>query len=233
MRDLDDDSKNVSPTYRLGRWIIREDWPLWILLFGSVIAAILLYPTLPERFPGHWNVHGQVNAWMSRAAGAFGTLSVAFTIYGLMLLFPLVDPRRESYPKFHASYRVLRSLLVASMVALWGISIAAAKGARMRVDIAVPVVISLLFIVLGNQMGRLRYNWFVGIRTPWSLANETAWRMTHRTAAPVWVAGGFISLIGAFFGGTAAAVAMIIGVGGAAIFSIAYSYYAFQRSKGA
>jgi uncharacterized membrane protein len=219
-------------TYSLGRWLVREDWPLWALLVAAFVVAGYLYPTLPERVPTGWDVHGQVNRWGSRAFGTFGTLGIALGVYVLIVVIPLIDPRRASYPRFLPTLRVVRWGLVVVFLSMWGVAVAAAKGAPVPVERIVPATVAILFIVLGNVVGRIRYNWFVGIRTPWSLSSEEAWRLTHRTSGPVWVLGGLVSLAGAFLGGRVAVAAMIAGVGGAASFSVIYSYFAFRRVAG-
>lgn len=214
----------------LVRRMLREDWPLLLLFAVALVVAVALYPSLPARVPTHWNIRGEVDQWSPKAFGVFGLLGLNVGIYFLLLVVPLFDPKGENYAKFRSTYRALRWMFGVVMTAIWGVALAAARGAKVDVSIVVPVLVSLMFVGFGNLMGRVRYNWFVGIRTPWSLANETAWRMTHRVAGKAWVLGGLISLVGAFFGGTTAAVAMGIGVGGAGIFSVAYSYFAWRRS---
>lgn len=221
-----------QPTYRLGRWILREDWPLWIVLAGAFVAAALIYPSLPDRIPTHWNIRGEVDRWSGKFGGVFGMWALNLGIYLMMLLAPLVDPKRENYAKFHSTYRVLRTVLVLLMTSIWGTALAAADGVPVNVGLVVPVAVSVLFILLGNLMGRLRYNWFVGIKTPWSLSSEEAWRRTHRAAGPAWVIGGLISLVSAFLGPVAAAWGMGLGIGGASIFSLAYSYVAWRQTGG-
>lgn len=215
----------------LGPWIVREDWPLWLLLLASLVAGVILYPSLPDRIPMHWNLQGQIDRYGGRAEGVFGMLALNVGLYLLLLFAPLVDPGRKNYAKFASTYRFLRSLLVVFMTALWGIVMAAARGVAVDTAVVIPVMVSALFILFGNMMGRLRQNWFIGIRTPWSLANAEAWRLTHRAAGPAWVLGGLVSLAGAFFGRTVAAWAMGIGIGGAGIFSVAYSYVAWRRTQ--
>jgi uncharacterized membrane protein len=84
--------------------------------------------------------------------------------------------------------------------------------------------------VLGNLMGRLRYNWFVGIRTPWSLSSEEAWRRTHRASGRIWVLGGLLGLAGSLCGGVTAVWCLGIGIGGATLYSIVYSYFAWRQT---
>lgn len=224
--------RDDQATYRLGQWIIREDWPLWILLAGSLAVALAIYPSLPDRIPTHWNVAGEVDRWGSKATGVFGMWALNLGVYAMFLVMPLLDPRRANYVKFQSTYRALRTIFVVFMTALWVVTLAAAKGLPVDVGIVVPVMVSALFILFGNLMGRVRHNWFVGIRTPWTLANEEAWRLTHRAAGRAWVVGGLVSMAGAFFGHEVAAWTMGIGLGGATLFSVVYSFLAWKRTGG-
>lgn len=231
MTNTERDGQNGAATYRLGAWVVREDWPLWLVLAGSLAAGALLYPGLPEQVPMHWNIQGEIDRWGSKAAGVFGLWALNLGLYLLLLGLPLLDPQRKNYVKFQSTYRVIRWTLVVFLTALWGVTLAAAQGVAIDIAVVVPVLVSALFILFGNLLGRVRYNWFVGIRTPWSLANEEAWRRTHRAAGPAWVLGGFVSLAGAFFGRETAAWTMKIGLGGATAFSLVYSWVAWKRTQ--
>jgi len=217
------------PEYRLAR-VVGEDWPLLAMFVLAFAAAAWVYPTLPERVPIHWGTNGEVNGWGSRMGATFGMLGMFLGIYALVAVVPLIDPRHANYAKFLPTHRLIRWITVIVCLGIWAFATAAARGAAVRIDVVVPVTLSVMLIVLGNVLGRLRHNWFVGIRTPWSLANEEAWRLTHRAAGPAWVIGGLIGLVGGLRGGAVAAVTLIVGMGGAAVFSVVYSYFAYKRS---
>ena len=90
-------------------------------------------------------------------------------------------------------------------------------------------VLAVVFVVLGNSMGKLRHNWFIGIRTPWTIANEEVWTRTHRLAAPIWVAGGLVQLAGAFVPGTPGEILFAAPLAAMTLVPIAYSYLAFRK----
>jgi uncharacterized membrane protein len=225
-------TEGERPTdYRLGRWLVREDWPLWVLFMLALGLAAFVYPILPDRIPVHWNIHGEVDKWGSRGFGVFGMLGMFAGCYLLMLVMPLVDPKRANYPKFQPTYRVIRWTIVIVLLAIWCAVLAVACGFPLAIPRLAMALVSLLFIVLGNFIGRVRYNWFVGVRTPWSLSSEEAWRLTHRASGPAFVLGGMLSLVGSLFGGLYAATAMIIGICGAILFAVVFSYFAFRRAS--
>ena len=205
------------------------DWPALLLLLLSLAAGLFLYPRLPARVPSHWNLAGQVDGYASRPWGAVGIPLLSTGIYLLMLVVPLIDPKRENYRRFMGTYRVLRLMLVVFFVALHAVVLAAALGSPVRTDLLVPAGVSLLFIVLGNLLGQVRHNYFVGIRTPWTLASETVWQQTHRVAAYAFVLAGLAGLVGLLFPAAVRAVFLFGGLAGAVGYSVVYSYLAFAR----
>lgn len=218
-------------TYRL-RWRnLREDWPALLLLAASLAAGLILYPSLPPLVPSHWNIHGEVDRHSSRLWAALGLPAVTAALYALMLLTPLVDPRRSNYPRFAGAYRLIRLSLVAYLVGLHALLLLAATGRPVDVTAAVRVATSLLFVVLGNVLGQVRPNYFVGIRTPWTLASERVWVKTHRAAARAWVAGGLVELAGAAAEPVTGFAILLAALGGATLFSVIYSYAAFRREE--
>ncbi|RDV84715.1 SdpI family protein [Ammonifex thiophilus] len=193
--------EDAAQDYTLSWGSLKPDWPLWLVLGGMLAAAFILYPLLPERVPVHWNWRGEVDGYGTRLQGAFTAPLLALGIYLLMLVTPLIDPRRRNYARFSGAYRLLRWGFVLFMAGIYGVWMAAALGYPVDIGLAVKMGISLLFLTAGNVMGQVRHNYFVGIRTPWTLASEEVWRRTHRLAGRVWVLGSLICLLLAFFQG--------------------------------
>ncbi|MDF9409948.1 MAG: Immunity protein SdpI [Pelotomaculum sp. PtaB.Bin013] len=210
---------------------IKEEWPLLLIIIGTLIAGLIFYPHLPEQVASHWNLRGEVDRYSSRFWGAFGIPIMTAAIYIMMVLLPLIDPRKQNYQKFAGAYRLLRAALVVFMTGLYIVIVADARGYQMPVGRVVMTGVALLIIVMGNFMGQIRQNYFVGIKTPWTLANEVVWRKTHRLAARLWVVAGLIGLVAALSGGIAGAVIMGISLGAAAIIPIVFSYLEFRRQQ--
>lgn len=214
--------------YRLNWSTLKGDWPLWVWLAGMLIAGFLIYPHLPDRVPSHWNFRGEVDAYSSRLFGAFFAPLLSTGIYILLVVVPLLDPRRENYSRFAGAYRFLRWGLVFFMSALYAVTVLNAFGYGVDVGFVVKVLVGVLFILIGNFMGQFRHNYFVGIRTPWTLANEAVWQRTHRLAAKVWVAGGIICLGVAPVQNIWGVCIFFAAIGVMAVLPVAYSYYLFR-----
>lgn len=209
--------------------IVLSELPLILIILGSLIAGALLYGQMPDRVPSHWNIRGEVDGYSSRFWGAFGIPLLNAGIYVMMLVLPLIDPRRENYSKFAGAYRVFRTVFVVFMTGVYLLVTASVFGARIPVDRAMMAGISVLFLILGNYMGQIRHNYFVGIKTPWTLANEQVWQKTHRLGGRLWVAAGLLGLIASLLGGIWGGILLGISLGVATIIPMVYSYVEFKR----
>jgi uncharacterized membrane protein len=106
--------------------------------------------------------------------------AVILVMTGLFTVLPKVDPRRENYAKFLSTYWLIANAVIVFMLIAHGMIIATGLGYSVKIDRLMPIGVGLLFIVLGNYLTRVEPNWFVGIRTPWTLSSDTVWRKTHR-----------------------------------------------------
>ena len=172
--------------------------------FGIVLAILLAgvsvwaYPHLPPRVATHWNAAGQPNGYSSRgfAMALVPGLMVLITL--LFQLLPLVDPKRANYAKFLDSYWAIANTVLLFLGSVHVLIIAHGLGYGVSIARLVPLFMGVLFIALGNVLPRIEPNWFVGIRTPWTLSSDTVWRKTHRTGGWVFFLGGCALMIEAF-----------------------------------
>jgi len=220
--------KNKSDS-RLDWLNLRREWPLWILMAGTLVVGIIIYPHLPEQVPGHWNIHGEVDAYYPRSFGAFFAPLLTIGIYLLMLVLPLLDPRRDNYQRFSTAYMYTRWGLVLLLTVLHITTILFSLGYNIDVAMVVKSLVSVLLILIGNFMGQIRHNYFVGIKTPWTLANEEVWQRTHRVGGKIWVVGGLICLAMSFFSTVWAAYIFFAVIIIMAIVPIIYSYLLFNK----
>ena len=208
---------------------LKQDWPLVVLLVVSFALGLFLYPQLPERVPTNWNVHGEIGGYSGKFFAAFGMPLFNLVLYVLLLVLPGLDPKRENYPKFAKLYDLVRWSVVGLMVLVHTIILLAGLGHSINVGKIVQIAVAIMFILLGNQMGRVKHNYFVGIRTPWTLANEEVWRMTHRMAGPVFVAGGFLALGSTWLPAPYNFAGMMVGVIASSLVALVYSYVIYRK----
>lgn len=209
--------------------VLKKDWPILILIALGFILGAYFYPSLPNRVPIHWNLKGEANGYGSRFYGAFGLPLTNLGIYLLFIILPHIDPKRKNYEIFKSTYQYLKYLLIIFLLGMQVTSYLIATGGAINRPVYIQVLVSLLFILIGNVMGRFKHNYFVGIKTPWTLANEEVWRKTHRMAAPLWVLGGIINIVIAFIAINFKEIAFIIVMVVMVIVPIVYSYIIYQR----
>ena len=181
--------------------------------------------------PTHWNIRGEVDGWSSKAFAVWFFPLINLGIYFMMLLLPRVDPRRDNYKRFSGAYTLIRLALHIFLALIYLLSLYAAFGHEVKVDMLVKFSLSLLFIILGNYMGKIKPNYFVGIKTPWTLASEEVWTKTHRFAGPFWVSAGVLGLVLGFVR-TAWAGYLFFGATMIMAFvPVIYSYFVFRETN--
>jgi len=166
-----------------------------VLIAAVLIATALTYPYLPSRVPMHWDAHGNVNGW-----GAKWTLFAINPgiMAGLLLLWaalPWLSPKHFEVDTFRSTYLYIMVVMLAMLAYIHGLILAASLSWKVDVSRAMVGGICLLIALLGNVLGKVRRNFYVGIRTPWTIANEQVWNATHRLAAKTFFAGGVAGLL--------------------------------------
>lgn len=163
-----------------------------VLMAIAGIASFYFYANFPATVATHWNIAGEPDAWSGKIFAAFFFPIVIVGLYLLLLFLPLIDPLKKRYHEFSKVYQVVRLSLVVFMVALYFITSLIGLGFNISVNKVMPIGVGLLFITFGNFMPKIKKNWFVGIRTPWTLSNEEVWNKTHRVGGKVFVVGGVL-----------------------------------------
>ena len=166
-----------------------------ILLTGAaLVATAVAYPQLPSSVPRHWDIHGLPNGYRPKWTLYF----VPGLMAGIMLLtwqLPWLSPKQFEVDGFRSTYLRIMLITVGMLGYFDAVMLRIGVGHRVNVRRAILGGLCLLFVLLGNVMGKVRRNFFIGIRTPWALANERVWNATHRFAAKTFVLGGLAGLV--------------------------------------
>lgn len=168
---------------------LKFDWLLLVIILIPFIIIPLVWNSLPEQIPMHWNFEGMVDNWAPRFPGIFYLPLFNIALYILFLVIPKLDPRKRNYSLFMGAYKAIRLIMAAFMLYMFLIITFASIGYELNIMMLVINGILVLFLVLGNLMGKLRSNYFVGFRMPWTLEYQEIWAKTHRFAGKVWVFG--------------------------------------------
>lgn len=171
-------------------WIISA-----VFVLVAVATGIWLYPQMPAVVATHFDAEGHANGWSPRWLAAS---LPAFTVLGLVILtwvLPVVSPRRFGIKPFARVYEVVM-LVIQGVLLVVGVC-AALKGAGYHVPLVTigTLALGVMLMVMGNYMGKLRKNFFIGIRTPWTLASDAVWERTHRMAGWLFVLAGLVWIV--------------------------------------
>ena len=193
------------------------------LLPAAVGAAV--YSRLPETMATHWGFDGQPNGWSSRAFAVFG-LPALLAGLNLLMYFGLnADPKRQN---MNATLRGISLWTPAAVAVLaGGATIAWGLGYELRINLVIPVLMGLLFVIIGNYLPKTKQSYTMGIRLPWTLHSEENWNRTHRLAGFLWVLGGVAFIVMSFIGWSMAAFFIILAVMVAV--PTAYSYVLYRK----
>ena len=165
-------------------------WLLSLLPFALVAAA---WPYLPEKVPTHWGAGGQVDAYSSPATlwllcGMSPLLSLG------MQFLPRLDPRKENYEKFQSYYDFFGPLVPLILLVCIAVTLSESLWPG-RIDVArvIMLMVGVLFIIIGNMMGKVKTNWFMGFRTPWALSDPDVWNKTQRLGGWTFFLSGLVA----------------------------------------
>jgi len=201
------------------------------LVLASFAVGVYMYPQMPDRMPSHWNAAGQVDGYMPKPLALFLIPFGSLVMLGLFLLIPRVDPLRKNIEGFRGYYDGFVVLLTFYLLYIQALSIASALGYRFNMNQLLVPAASALFVYLGVLLGKAKRNWFIGIRTPWTLSDERVWDETHRIGGRLLALAGLATLIGVAFPEFALILifAPFIPV---TIYVTCYSYLLYRRLEG-
>ena len=161
----------------------------------AVVVAVWLYPRLPDQVPTHWNYDGQVNGSMPRFWGAAMPALLILGMAVLTWLLPVISPRRFEIKPFANVYVMLMLAIQGLMLVMGLATLLFAVGYPVAMPKVAMLGVGALFLILGNYMGKLRKNFFIGIRTPWTLASDAVWERTHRLGGWLFMLAGLLVII--------------------------------------
>lgn len=206
-------------------------------LFLSVLFLLMLFaayfwlsPRMPAIIPTHWNAHGQINGYMTPFKAVLVPMVVIAGLALLTVVLPVISPRGYGIEPF-ASVFAMVMLAVQAFVLFTALTMLLnGAGYPIHLPIVTMVGLGLLCMFMGNYMGKLRKNFFAGIRTPWTLADDEVWERTHRMAGWLFMLAGLAIVVAAFMGASILwAIYLLLA---AVLIPAIYSYVIYQRVQG-
>lgn len=183
--------------------MIKKNWKTLIICsiitILPIFIGLILWNQLPEQIPTHWNAAGEVDGWSSKPFAIFGLPLVMLGAQWLCVLGTLADPKKTNHPDkvLHLVFWIIPVL----SVVLNAVTIAAALGKEVRMELFMPILVGLILTIVGNYMPKCKQNYTIGIKIPWTLNSEENWNRTHRFAGWLWTFSGVCIMATGFFGG--------------------------------
>jgi uncharacterized membrane protein len=210
--------KRVKPVHM---WII-------VVILLSFAIGILLYPQMPDQMASHWNAQGEVDDTMCKFWGLFLMPIITLAMYLLFLAIPRIDPLKKNIEKFRKYFDWFIYLIILFLFYIYLLTIIWNLGYRFEMGTAIIPALAVLFYIIGVVVERAKRNWFIGIRTPWTLSSDVVWDKTHKLGGKLFKIVAVITLIAILF--PHYTIWLVIGpVIAVTIFTIVYSYVEYQK----
>lgn len=210
---------------------LKSDWLIWIIIAVPFLFIAYFWDKFPDQIATHFDMDGKPNDYSSKVTGLILFPGINILMYFIFIVLPKIDPSRKNYGLFQDKFKIIRVLLHALLSFITMVTVFYSLGYSFNLSFAIFYGLLSFFLVMGNYMGNVRHNYFIGVRTPWTLANEEVWTKTHRLTAKIWVAGSLLMMIslpfipkeicGPVFFGFLAIISLV---------PIIYSYLEFRKT---
>lgn len=200
------------------------------LIAIAVIAGALLWNQLPEQMASHWNTNDQVDGYMPKFWGVFLMPLVTLGMLALFIVLPNMDPLKANINQFRGAFNLFIVFIVAFMLYIHGLTLAWSLGYQgFKMSAAMLPFLGILFIFIGYLLRQAKRNFFIGIRTPWTLSSDMVWDKTHQLGSILFMVSGALAFVGSFLGGMMAFWLLFVPLMGSTLFLVIYSYVLYRN----
>ena len=170
---------------------------MWLLALLPLVLVAVFYSRLPDQVPMHWGFDGEINRYGSKnELWLIGALGPLFAL--LFQFLPRLDPKRRNYEKFQTYYEAFSLVLVAFIAVMMGVALLESfRPGTLSMGRVVSALVGLLFLFVGNIMGKVKPNFFMGIRNPWTLSDPDVWNRAHRLGGGLFFLTGLVTVVSA------------------------------------
>ncbi|MBU0762290.1 MAG: SdpI family protein [Candidatus Altiarchaeota archaeon] len=169
------------------------------LVILSFTLSFYAYPISPDRVATHWNVKGEVDGYMGKTVGLFLIPSIMAALIVFFKAIPKIDPLKKNITLFTPTYKTFTLALTFFMCIIHIQSVLWNLGIKLSFNATMPVLVSGLFYVAGDLMDKSKRNWFIGVRTPWTLSSDKVWDKTNKLGGKLFKASAVTSIVGIVF----------------------------------
>ena len=201
-----------------------------LMITIAVIAGALLWNQLPEQMASHWNTNDEVDGYMSKFWGVFLMPLITLGMFGLFIALPNMDPLKANIASFRGAFNLFIVLITLFLLYIHGLTLAWSLGYQsFKMSTMMLPFMGILFIFIGYLLKQAKRNFFIGIRTPWTLSSDTVWDKTHQLGSVLFMVSGALAFFGSFFGGTVAFWLLFVPLMGSTLVLMIYSYILYRN----
>lgn len=201
-----------------------------LIILISFIIGIYFYFQFPDRVASHWNARGEVDGYISKFWGAFLMPIISIALWLLFLLIPKIDPLKKNIDKFRKYFNAFIVLIILFLFYIYILTIIWNTGTTFDMSKAMVPAMGILFYYAGVLVKHAERNWFIGIRTPWTLSSERVWKKTHNLGGRLFKISGLITILGVFFPSISMWL-VLIPILLSSFYTIIYSYFAYKKER--
>ncbi len=170
----------------------KTEWFSLSLIIIGFLLSYYFFQNFPAQVPSHWNINGEVDAYSGPLMAALMIPILMLVMYIGFFFMPYLDPKKEQYADFSPVYHKFKELFLVFFLILYFLTGLSGLGYKIDIAFCVPVMIGWLFVAIGLLLRKIKMNWFVGIRTPWTLSSETVWTKTNKFGSNLMMIAGVL-----------------------------------------
>ncbi len=205
-------------------------YPIIFIILLSFGLAAYFYPDMPDQMASHWNAAGEADGTMGKFWGLFLMPGITLLMYLMFLIIPKIDPLKKNIEKFRAWFDGFILLMVTFFLYIYLLTIAWNLGYEFDMTLMILPAIGVLFVFISYLLQNAKRNWFIGIRTPWTLSSDQVWRKTHHLGAILFRVSGLVIIFSVFFQDYAIWIVLISALF-AGLYPVVYSYFEYQKER--
>lgn len=209
---------------------LKNDWLIISIILIPFLFVAYFWNDFPEKIATHFDMEGVPNDYSSKVTGLILFPGINILFYFLIAILPLIDPSKKNYVLFQDKFKNIRVILHSLMAFITMITVFYSLGYHFSLPYVIYYGLLTFYLLMGNYMGNVRHNYFIGVRTPWTLANEVVWTKTHRLTAKLWVGGALITMaILPFLPKNITGIVFMVFIGVTAVIPIVYSFIEYKK----
>lgn len=174
------------------KFSFKTEWFVFCVIIISLMAGLFFYQNFPAQVPSHWNIKGEVDGYSGPFMAAFMLPLMMIGMYIMFIFLPRLDPKKDQYASFAGTYHKFKDLIIAFLAILFFMTGLNGLGYQINIGFYAPLMVGALFIIIGILLERVKMNWFMGIRTPWTMSSDAIWEKTHKLSSWVLAVAGVL-----------------------------------------